>query len=483
MYTFYGNAQFGAGYPAGVMMGLPAWQELMKAIQAGYGTDVAALSGGGSLRLESLEHTLMATIQENKHFRLMNAIKKTPAGATVDQWVEQSSIGGRVGGAFNTELGDIASASGQYDRRVAFVKYLMTRRNVSVVQMAQESIVNAKAQEEINGSRELLTSAEWGNFYGDSSVVPEEYDGLVKILTDLNSVDHVIDMEGQPMDSNGFQKILEAAGTVYDFGQFGMPTDLYLSVRAQTDLDLYLDPAFRVNLDNNPASVTLGAPVKAIRTSFGDIATNPDVFVREGDMPAEAKSPATNTTSDPTKPQAVALAVASDASSKFGASHAGNYYYAVAGINKNGESDLRISAQQAIAAGEKCTLTITASAAQDETGYAIYRSRKNGSNNKPDFRLMTRIPRTGASTTFVDLNRLIPGTSIACVLNLAPSYNAIGWRQLMPMTRFQLYPTVKAEDPWAQLLFGYLRVTKARQHVLIKNILPKKVKENWDPFA
>src|SRR5207253_4068247 len=106
-----------------------------------------------------------------------------------------------------------------------------------------------------------------------------------------------------------------------------------------------------------------------------------------------------------------------------------------------------------------------------ETGYAIYRSRKNGTNTPSDFRLQTRVAKAGATTTFTDHNRFIPGTTSAYVLNMSPGADAIAWRQLMPLLKFQLYPTAQAVLPWSQLLFGYLRLAKRRQHVVLKNIV------------
>ena len=66
------------------------------------------------------------------------------------------------------------------------------------------------------------------------------------------------------------------------------------------------------------------------------------------------------------------------------------------------------------------------------------------------------------------------------MLNMLPGDQAITWRQLLPMLKFPLYPTVSAVIPWAQLLFGYLRITKRRQHGVIKNILPNGA--TWRPF-
>jgi hypothetical protein len=77
----------------------------------------------------------------------------------------------------------------------------------------------------------------------------------------------------------------------------------------------------------------------------------------------------------------------------------------------------------------------------------------------------------GATTVYTDYNRDIPGTSKAYILNMTPGDTAILWRQLLPMLKFALYPTQNAVIPWAQLLFGYLRISKLRHHVVIKNIV------------
>ncbi len=49
------------------------------------------------------------------------------------------------------------------------------------------------------------------------------------------------------------------------------------------------------------------------------------------------------------------------------------------------------------------------------------------------------------------------------------------------MMKFPLYPTVSATIPWAQLMFGYLRMTKRRHHAVIKNILPNGAA--WRPHG
>jgi hypothetical protein len=462
--------------------------ELRKALEAGYGTDVAALTGGGALRIQSLDKTMMATIQENQHFALFNELQKTNATATVDEWTEQSSVGGFLGGSTNTETGSIAQATGSYARRVGLVKYLMTRREVSFVQTLQNTIADSEATEQQNGALQLLTDAEFLCFEGDDMVVPTEFPGVyAQIVEGISagqvSSDNLLDAEGQSLAS--IDLVNKAAATVSAYGNFGRPTHIFMSQLTQADFDTNLDPAFRVSLSGTGQDIMLGAPVKGIRTSWGDIAAKPDVFVRdEGQLkPFEVDFPVVAAANNAFKPQSVsASAGAGGADSKWGASHGGNYYYLVTGVSAAGQSTGVITTQVAVSQGQEVTLSITASSGGQETGYAIYRSRKNGTNNPDDFRLVTRIPKAaGGTTTWVDKNRKIPGTTKAYILNMTPGANAITWRQLLPMLKFPLYPTVSAVVPWAQLLFGYLRISKRRHHAIIENILPDGAK--WKPFA
>lgn len=456
--------------------------ELRKAMEAGYGSDVAALTGVGAMRIQSLEKTMMSTIQENQHFALFNALQKNNATATVDEWTEQSGIGGFLGGSTNTETGNIAPAQGAYARRVGLVKYLMTKREVSFVSTIQNAIVEAEAVEAQNGALQLLTDAEFLCFEGDSSVVATEFDGIGAQIASLNSADHVIDAEGASLSS--ISLVDQAASTIAGFGNFGQPTHLFMSQLTQSDFNTNLDPAFRVSLTGGAQELMLGAPVKGISTSWGNIATVPDVFVRDErqQKPFEVDYSATATANAAFTPASAApVAGAGGSDSKWGASHAGNYYYAVAGVTAAGQSPVVKSTQVAVAAGEQVTLTITKSSANTETGYAIYRSRKNGTNATDDFRLVGRIAKDGATTVWVDKNREIPGTAKAYMLAMGSGAQAITWRQFLPMTKFPLYPTASAVVPWAQLLFGYLRVAKRRHHVVIKNIVPAGAK--WQPFS
>jgi hypothetical protein len=429
---------------------------------------------------------MQATIQDQQHFALFNRLPKPSATATVDEWTEQYGIGGVLGGSTNTESGVAEESEGDYARMVGQVKYLSTYRKVSLVLSEQNNIVSAKAVEQANGALQLLSDIEFLGFEGDDSVVPTEFNGIKRQIELLGSVDHIIDMKGTALSS--IDAIAQAAETVWGIENFGTLTDIFLPGAVQTDLNNKLDPAFRVPLDGSGKDIAYGAHVAKIKTAFGVINTTQDVFIRDEKMkkvfqlrgPSYAKV-ASNLAS--VAPQAVAVVAnaSGGADSAWTADTAGQYYYMVTGICSKGQSTgVAGDAQVAVAAGGKITLTITGSVGGGETGYVIYRSRKNGTNAMADLREMVRIPRTGASTTYVDINREIPGSSCAFMLNLRPSDHAISWKQFMPMIKIPMAAVNSPIDPWLQMICGYLRITKRRQHVVVKNITP--LNALWKPF-
>lgn len=326
---------------------------LQKALTMGYTANPADMSGGRALAVQSLDATMKATIQQNEHFVLFNQLAKPGAGGTVDEWTEQSGIGGFLGGSTNSETGDIQDATGDYQRRVALVKFLMTRREVSFVATLGKNIAQAEAVENMNGALQLLSDAEYLCFEGDSAVVPTEFDGIESQVASLNDSSHLIDLEGESLVSIG--AVTKAAAEVAGFGNFGRITDLYMSQLNQSDFDANLDPAWRVSLNNVAGGgVQIGSPVVGIRTSLGNITPRPDVFIRDEQFktPFELRYGAVASRNN-FAPAAVAAAASASggAGSKWKAAQAGQYYYLVAGVNAKGQSVGVISAQVAVVAG------------------------------------------------------------------------------------------------------------------------------------
>lgn len=473
--------------------GLGAFEDLQKALQASnYQTDVATLTGGGSLGVQSLDTAMKSTIQENEHFTLFNRLARTSATNIVDEYVRQNGVGGFLGGSTNSQMGVVRAAQGDYAREVGLVKFLMSLRQVGYVLNIGKNIVEATAVEERNGALQLLTDAEYLLFHGNAAASPTQFDGIftqidAEIAAGRMSADSVIDMQGAKLDSvTAFSQINVA---VSRYGSWGRSTDVFLPNSIQNDLNSGLDPAYRwMPAGNN--TPTLGGHVEGIRLTNGVLRTNMDTFLHDEAHPMvspfEVNYSAIAAANVAFKPAAIAVNPApTSTQSQFSSTRAGNYYWAVAAIGANGEGMTQavISTQQAVATGAAPVVTITQSAAGTESGYAIYRSRQNGTGVVSDLRLVKIIPKTGATTTYTDLNRDIPGTSTVPLLNMGPSADAIGWRQFQPMTKIPLpfgvggVPVIS----WFQFLFGYLRITKPKHHGYIKNVLASNAV--WRPFT
>jgi len=480
-----GGVVSGAGIPAGGIQTFEDWNAFAKAIQTStYETDHSQLTGVGGLRVESLEATLKKIIEKEESFKLFRALKRQPVTSSVHEYTAQTSIGGQPGGAFNSETGPISSEVGEYDRRITFVKYLMTQAQISHVASVQKTIVPLKARENANALLRLSRAANWSMYQGNAAVAPMQFDGIEAILSDFRGGSNIRDLEGSSDVGAIVDTIFESFATAMGEGNFGKITHVHMDPITQAALDRYLDPAFRVNLDNNPAGLQLGAPVKAIRTSFGDVATEQDIWIEgpENAKPAYAKygkvpddAPGTPT---------VSAAANASAGSKFDSDKAGTYYYVVAAIDERGVEGIPSTAvSAAVAADGSVTLTITPNSDRKQTGYAIYRSTQDPATAPAlaDYRLVKRIPanpdRT-ATTVFEDKNEDIPGSSKLFLLNRVPE--AIEWIQLLPATQFPLYPTNAAIIPWAVLLYGALQLSIPNHHFVIKNFLPPLAK--WKPF-
>lgn len=492
--------QLAAGATGGTQMMKSAdGQDLLKALEASnYQTDVSTLTGGGALGLQSLDNVMKATVQSNKHFTLMNQLRKTSPTNIVDEYVTNTNVGGFLGGSANSQMGTVRSAVGSYNREVGYVKFMMTLRQVGYIANLTNNISEPVMNEEMNGAKQLLTDAEYQLFHGDDSVCPVQFNGIFRqidaaIAAGKMSSDNVVDVDGAPLTN--IEEFSRVNTAVSSFGSWGKSTDVFLPNSVQTDLNYGLDPAFRwvSEGDNTPV---IGAHVQGIRLTHGMLKTNMNTFLHDEFNPMvkpfEATYPVDAAANVSIKPVSATPVAAANGSSRFTATRAGNYYYAVAGIDGEGKgmSAVVLSAQVAVASGDGVTLTIVPSASGAETGYAIYRCKQNGGNTASlgggdsDFRLMRMVPKASSgNTVYLDLNKDIPGSVSVPVLDMSAEDDAIDFRQFLPMTKWQL-PNGIGFQPvlsWMQFYFGYLRIAKPKYHGYIKNIVPSKAA--WRPFT
>ncbi|EFO7976625.1 hypothetical protein HO291_003481 [Salmonella enterica] len=488
--------------------------ELVKALEAGsntgpnaYTTDVAQLTQGGALAVQSLDTTMKTTIQENQHFTLFNRLAQSNAINIVDEYSRQTGVGGFLGGSTNTQMGVVRAAQGEYKREVGLVKFLMSLRQVGYVLNIGKNIAEPIAIEERNGALQLLTDANYLLYHGDSEVVETQFDGVFKQLdAEIDNgrmpAECRIDMRGKPLQSvEPFSKVNVA---VSSYGSWGRSTDAFLPNSVQNDLNMGLDPAFRWVEDGTNLPV-IGGHVAGIRLTNGILRTSMDTFIHDETNPMthvfELSNPDLAQRNSALKPTVAALDVPKGAPGNglWSTGQQGDFAYAVAGISRTGagySEAITLAAGSITKESDEITFTITNPASADLGGFAIYRARKgvaapaSGASKDEitaflkDCRLMKIIKAdTSGKTKVVDQNRDIPGTVSIPLLNLSPGSDAIGWRQFQPMTKIQL-PFGVGGMPvmsWFQFLFGYLRMTKPKHHGYIKNILPSGA--TWDPFA
>jgi hypothetical protein len=373
------------------------------------------------------------------------------------------------------------------------VKLMAQLRQVGHVLDNTKNIISAVASEERNGALGILTDAEYQILHGNAAACPVHFDGIftqidAEIAAGRMGSDHIINLDGAAL--NSVDPFVKLQATIKKYGSWGTLTDAILSTGVQGDLNMSIDPAFRWTPDNtnNPM---IGTHVDAIRLSGGRLTVKEDTFLADGEFPMskpfELAYSAVAASNSAIVPASVTCTLgALDSASMFDAARVGTYYYAVAAIDGDGKgysAVVKSAAFSTLTTGKKVTVTIAASTAGTETGYAVYRSRMGGTNATDDFRLMAVIPKSGATTVYTDLNRDIPGTVSVPCLNMNPSDDAIGWRQFHPMSKIELPFGVGGVMvySWFQFMYGYLRITKPKHHGYIKNILPSNA--TWKPFA
>ncbi|MEO8602976.1 MAG: hypothetical protein ABI629_10395 [bacterium] len=487
--AFMGAPLSGAGWPGVLTPGQLAAhnQEIdsfYKALVAAGGSDVATLTGGSALRKESIEAALIVATVRPDHFVFWNKVSKTPATALLHEYGKQTDIGGIPMSSAVGEQSTIPENTGAYSRGTTRIKLLKDRRVVTLEgeMQAANGLASAIARETNSGALKLTTDAEAMSFFGDESCNAFEFNGLVKVLSDLGG-DHVIDMRGQPLSAN-VRELNNGARLIWDQGNWGLATDFLCSGLCQADIDANLSPTYRIDLTQGPNKIELGAPVFKIKTRFGLIDCTPDVFIQESGAPYVARGgnyAAQLAASGTTVPASIAGVGGANAASKFLAAHGGLYYYGVQATRPEGDSALVLSAQVNVAAGNRVVVTITPQAGNNATAYRVFRGRKNGTNAPADLREMARIPANGDNAVvYNDDNQNIPGTSYGFLLTMKE--DALVMKRFAGMLRFPLSATVSTIYTWAQVLDVALQVSLERQHVLVKNILPTGAQAVWDPF-
>jgi len=443
------------GFGEGTMAELA---ELRKALEIGYTQPVTG-QGFDALRVESLEASLKVLTYSAVHIRLWNAISKDPAYSTVEEYNKLIDYGDEGGGFVAS--GELPPTEDSlYERADQKVKYIGTTREVhhpaTLVRTVPPDLI---AQETNNGIMWMMGKLNRAMYYADADAVPLEFNGITKQLID--GATNVIDLRGRPLSKDDIEN---AAQLTVD--NYGFAANLYSNPKVFTDFSKLHYAQQRFNTPGQGGMV--GTPVKGYSTLAGDIAFEPDTFVRRGDtVPAAA----TNVKA-PAAPTIGTFVIASDAASEFGAADAGTYKYQLTAINNYGESlPTALSAGQTVASGEKVSFTVTDGAGTyAATAYKVYRTEKGGSTTYFVGYILPRTKISGvyqATTAYSDLNGYLPRTFLGLMLDL--NREAMTFKQLSPLIKMPIAIT-KPTISWMQLLYGTPIVYAPKKHVVFRNI-------------
>jgi len=436
--------------------------DLRKALSAGQDVNDPGVAPGVGfpLRTESLEATLKNLTYEMDEIKLFKSIPKVPATNTVEEFNRLLSYGAAGARQFNRgffDEGDLPEEEDStYERVTVLIRYIgITGRVTHVANTIRAAHGNVIALETMNKTMELLRNLENSLFFGDNSLIPQQWDGLERLITD-GAPDNVVDLRGAPLTEEAMNDFL-----LQIRDNFGMATDAYFGTGPFADLAKQVYD--RQRFAYAPAPGVLGATITAFQGQHGKVNLHDHVFITDGDT-AEAAGIGRADRRPLAPTITVAPAAAPAAGSQFAAADAGTYIYRVVGGNRFGISAPVDSAAVVVAAADGVTFTV-ADGGQDTTFYEIYRTAVGAAVGTA--RLMVRVPRTGATQVITDLNADIPGTSKGFVL--MQNQRSFSWSQLLPMTRIPL-AAIDTSIRWSQVLYGAMKMYTPAKNIVVRNI-------------
>jgi hypothetical protein len=444
--------------------------ELNKALEAGAEINPPgppwAAGEGFALRTESLEATLRVTTYRMEHVVLWRQVGKIAAYNTIEEHNILSSYSDNPDTGWIAE-GDLPEgADSTYERHYATIKYIGTTRRVThPMTLVRPAHGNVVAQETVNGTMKLLRIVERALFYGDSSLSSLQFDGFVKLMEDNSPATNIVDLRGRPLSED---VLMDAALTIFDLPNVGIPTDLYLNPKTKTDLIKAFFPKARYDQFEKSSDGMIGLDIRGFMSPAGPVRFQGDVFINDGGAATGAMGDAAKRPGSPT-PGAVTTPV--DAASQFEAEDAGDYYYTAQAINRYGRSAavdvVAGPTAVTVAAGDKVTFTLTPGAGGDVDWYEIFRTKKDGASGTE--RLILRVPNAAGAgaQTIDDFNANLPGTTIACLFQ--QNLESMSVKQLAPMVKIPL-ATVDTSVRWAQVIYMVPVMYAYGKNLLFKNI-------------
>lgn len=438
-------------------------EQLRKALTAGSDINAPAVTPGEGfpLRTESLEATLKNVTFEMNEIKLFKTIDKLPATNTVEEFNRLLSYS--EGGASQYDLGFMDEGAlpeeedSTYERAYVPIKFIGTVGRVThvanTIRAAHGDVINT---ETMNKTMFMLQQLERALYFGDSSILPQQFDGLEKLITD-GAPANVIDLRGAPLSE---EKLNDGLLQIRD--NFGLATDLYAATGPFADFSKQVYDRQRAQFGAAQPGV-LGTKITEFQGQHGTINLHDHIFLGEGRTPPPSglKDPAKRPLTPTILVQPANNAVSNPL---FTAADAGTYFYRVVAANKHGYSAPVDTSGVTVSAGDNVTLTVQDNG-QGTQYYIIYRTEPGGAVSTAV--AITRVARTGSSQVITDLNADLPNTTKSFLLQ--QNNRSFSWAQLLPMTRIPL-AVIDTSIRWAQVLYGAIKMYTPGKNIVYKNV-------------
>lgn len=462
-------------------------EDLSKALTLGsYPTTAGTTTtDSGPLRLQNLDPVMTSVLFTEQHIKLWNFLTKVPSAQPYYEWNRRRGYGSSRGSSGFAEGGAPSGSVASYERQGAYTKFMGVRRGIThqltLTGQLGGTQIDPVAEENRNGTMELLEKIERQLWFGDATITNEaaqsvNYDGILKQAKGtLGDSTKVVDKGGAAMQFIDFEN---AGEDLYTTGFVSNFSDLHCFMTPNILADLSARKfQGAVGAQNTPVGEAVdrrllgqmqdgyvtGLPLTGHQTNFGRINFDPWIFGQrvKGDKPLTTADP--NAPATPAAPTGAANS--SVTGSKFTAAYTVAYYYTIAAFNDKGESATSVTASSTTpggASGGSVTITFPAAIPATTTGWRVYRGTKSDSS---DAKWIADVPTIGASaaTTYEDKNFKIPGTGYVALLNKSPEVLTIA--QMTPLIRFPL-AIVSTTIEWLLLLY-HVPILKAGERIYI----------------
>lgn len=448
---------------------LREFEDLRKSFNLGAEVNPANATGGGANRLQSIEETFKSITFKEQSAAFWREVPKDTATSTVLEYSRINEVGQLM---TYLEGGDVPDQTDFYDRKYDVVKFMGIKGSVSfVAKMTQAELEGAELLETQQKTRSFVRGMDLLCYYGDSSIIPTEFDGLVKkIKTDVkNPSQNIIDLRGKRFNDSTLNLANEVIEDNYGNTSGRM---LWLAPHGYTSWveDKIATKSFITNLNMGLQNdISLG---DSFKRDSGEGFIRRDIFLRPqtallNGIVNSTFSAFQKTITD--APDAPTVVLSSEATNGSYSLDNGDYDYAIVPINSYGRGMAYEGTVTHSGGGKMTKFVIThASTGNPVQGFEIYR-RAGASSNIRDYYLVSKYAAgTGGTTTIYDNGDNIPGTSIGFLIDWDKD-QVIKFKQYSPMMK--LYYGIRSDKlEWLQKLYGVLQIYNANKIVMFKNI-------------